>query len=308
MKKSTVSLCVLILSLLFFTNFSQAQSISLSTPADGSTGVTGNTQFTWNVVGSFSGNYTVQISNNLSFSNIIYSTTTSNQFKNINISVGSGFTGGTTYAWRVINGTVYSNVFQFSTDPALPVELASFSASVDGNTITLKWSTATEVNNYGFDIERNNGAGWAKIGFVAGSGNSNSPNNYSYVDQLNGGSSFSYRLKQIDNDGTFKYYDAITVTLAGGDKVELLQNSPNPFNPTTSIKYYVPQAMDVTITIYDILGREVTKIVNNQVAAGYHVVYWNGKDSFGNSASSGVYLYRLSAGNFTETKKMNLMK
>ncbi len=190
----------------------------------------------------------------------------------------------------------------------LPVELTSFTGSVNNNA-TLKWSTATEVNNYGFDIERStDNKTWAKIGFVAGSGNSNSPKNYSYTDQPDGGTSFSYRLKQIDVGGAYKYYDAITVSLAGSDKAQLMQNSPNPFNPSTSIKYYVPQAVDVTITIYDILGREVTKIINNQASAGYHVVYWNGRDSYGNAAASGVYLYRLTAGNFSETKKMNLLK
>ena len=158
-------------------------------------------------------------------------------------------------------------------------------------------------------MERKSGSSaWTKIGFVGGSGNSNSPKNYSYTDQPGSGSSFSYRLKQIDNGGTYKYYDAITVSLSGSDKVQLMQNNPNPFNPSTSIKFYVPQTMDVTITIYDIIGREVNRIVNSQATAGYHIVYWNGKDRYGNAASSGVYLYRLTAGNFTETKKMNLLK
>jgi FlgD Ig-like domain len=206
------------------------------------------------------------------------------------------------------SGTNFGNLSLDSGTP-LPAELISLSASVSGNVVNLKWSTSTEVNNYGFDVERSvDNKTWTKVGFVAGAGNSNSPKNYSFTDQPNGGTSFSYRLKQIDVGGVYKYYDPITVSLTGGDKAQLMQNSPNPFNPSTVIKYYVPQAVDVTITIYDILGREVTKLVNSQVEAGYHVVYWNGRDRFGNAAASGVYIYRLTAGNFTEIKKMNLLK
>ena len=190
-----------------------------------------------------------------------------------------------------------------------PVELTAFSALANGDKVNLKWSTATEVNNYGFDVERSSGnESWEKIGFVAGHGNSNSPHNYTFTDQPTGGMSFSYRLKQIDNDGTYKYYDAITVNLDSPDKPELLQNSPNPFNPSTAIKFYIPNSSDVTIRIYDMLGKEVTTLYNKQTEAGSHIVYWNGRDRYGREAASGVYLYRLTAGSFTETKKMNLLK
>ncbi|HKI79755.1 MAG TPA: T9SS type A sorting domain-containing protein [Ignavibacteriaceae bacterium] len=191
----------------------------------------------------------------------------------------------------------------------LPVELTSFSGSVVNNSVYLTWETATEVNNYGFDIERSSGnEGWQKIGFVAGSGNSNSPKNYSFTDTPSEGTSFSYRLKQIDVDGNSKYYDAVTVNLTASSEAQLLQNNPNPFNPSTTIKFYTPNTSDVTIRIYDMLGREVTTLINQKTTAGYHVVYWNGKDSRGEEVSSGVYLYRLTAGNFSETKKMNLLK
>ena len=192
---------------------------------------------------------------------------------------------------------------------ALPVELTSFSASVNGNSVRLTWNTATEVNNYGFEIERSsNDSGWHKIGFVAGAGNSNSPKNYSFIDNPSGALSFSYRLKQIDINGQFKYYDAVTVSLTNDTKPQLLQNSPNPFNPSTIIKFYIPNKSNVTIKIYDMLGRQVTTLFNKLTSSGYHNVYWNGKDSRGENVSSGVYLYRLTAGSFTETKKMNLLK
>ena len=180
---------------------------------------------------------------------------------------------------------------------------------MDGSTVNLTWSTATEVNNYGFDVERSSGnSGWQKIGFVAGSGNSNSTKNYSFTDKPSGGTSFSYKLKQIDVDGSFQYYDPVTVSLAVSSAPQLLQNSPNPFNPSTTIKFYIPNASDVSIKIYDIMGREVTTLINQQATAGYHNVYWNGKNSRGENVASGVYLYRLTAGNFSETKKMNLLK
>ncbi|MGA8262926.1 MAG: T9SS type A sorting domain-containing protein, partial [Ignavibacteriaceae bacterium] len=104
------------------------------------------------------------------------------------------------------------------------------------------------------------------------------------------------------------YYDAVTVNLTLSGEPQLLQNSPNPFNPSTTIKFYTPNTSDVTIRIYDMLGREVTTLINQQTTAGYHIVYWNGKDSRGENVASGIYLYRLTAGSFSETKKMNLLK
>ena len=192
----------------------------------------------------------------------------------------------------------------------LPVEFSTFNAKVIGNSsVELDWSTATEVNNYGFDVERSNASNdWQKIGFVAGSGNSNSPKNYSFVDYPSGGSSFSYRLKQIDVGGSFKYYDAVSVKLSALSSPQLLQNNPNPFNPSTAIKFYVPDVSNVTIKIYDILGREVKTLLDEQTGAGYHVVYWNGRDSRGKEVSSGIYLYMLRTDNFIDTKKMNLLK
>jgi hypothetical protein len=192
----------------------------------------------------------------------------------------------------------------------LPVELITFTATVvQSSAVQLKWSTATEVNNYGFDVERSSSnSGWQKIGFVVGSGNSNSPKVYSYTDNPSGGNSFSYRLKQIDIDGKFKYYNILIVNLTTNTEPELMQNSPNPFNPSTAIKFYIPLATDVTIKIYDILGREVRTLVNKQTTAGYHIIYWNGRDSEGETVVSGIYLYRLTAGSFFETKKMSLLK
>jgi tartrate-resistant acid phosphatase type 5 len=188
---------------------------------------------------------------------------------------------------------------------SLPVELTSFTAMlVQPSSVQLKWSTATEVNNYGFDIERATGNNaFNKIGFVAGSGNSNSPKNYSFTDQPAGGSIFSYRLKQIDNDGAYKYSNTITVSIEGEDKVQLMQNYPNPFNPSTEIKYTIPKSGFVTIKVYNLLGREVATLVNEEKAAGNYSVTFNGAN-----LSSGVYFYTMQEGDFLQTKKLVLLK
>ena len=198
----------------------------------------------------------------------------------------------------------------------LPVELTSFTAILNKNYVELKWQTATEVNNYGFEIERkipdqvrDGNPGWYKIGFVHGYGNSNTPKDYTFVDKNPiGATSFYYRLKQIDVEGKFEYSDYLLVKLNIPEKAELMQNSPNPFNPSTSIKFFIPNQSDVTIKVYDLLGREVTTLLNKNVSEGFYIVFWNGKDKFGNNASSGVYLYRLTAGSFAESKKMILVK
>jgi hypothetical protein len=189
-------------------------------------------------------------------------------------------------------------------DIPLPVELVSFTADVNDLSVQLNWITETEVNNYGFNIERSVGAGkWLKIGFVEGHGNSNSPKQYSFIDKnLIGGSRFSYRLKQIDNDGTFEYSDEVEVILIPTIFV-LAQNYPNPFNPGTTIKYQLPASSKVTLKVYDVLGNEVIALLNEEKEAGTYEFIFNASNY-----SSGVYLYRLEAGSFVETKKMVLMK
>ena len=221
----------------------------------------------------------------------------------------------TQYAGASIEGNLYTRTsyIDINGDSAFPVELTSFTAALNNNAVVLNWNTATEVNNFGFEIQRSSAIphfkDWEKIGLVNGAGNSNSPKDYSFTDNNPVGStSFSYRLKQIDIKGNFKYYDAVTVSLTSPAKAELMQNSPNPFNPSTAIKFYIPNTTNVTIKIFNIIGEEITTLINNQTIAGYHIVYWDGRDSYGRNAASGVYLYRLTAGNFSETRKMNLLK
>jgi hypothetical protein len=200
----------------------------------------------------------------------------------------------------------YSNALE---PGPLPVELSSFTSSIIGNTINLKWETATEVNNYGFDVERKVGNGqssvgnYEKIGFVNGNGNSNSPKFYSFEDKNQVNGKYSYRLKQIDNDGQYEYSKAIEVDLGNPREYSLSQNFPNPFNPVSTIEYSVPSAGFVSLKVYDILGREVTNLVNEVQNAGKYTVNFNGE-----GLGSGIYFYTLQTDNIIISRKMNLLK
>jgi FlgD Ig-like domain len=203
----------------------------------------------------------------------------------------------------------------------LPVELIAFNANIAGNQVLLNWKTATEINNYGFEVERSEipQAGqasnlasiavqlWEKVGFVQGHGNSNSPKEYSFTDFPSGGISFNYRLKQIDNDGNFEYSNSLEVILDTPLKSEALQNYPNPFNPSTTISYKIQSQCRTTINIYDLLGKVVATLVNEEKQAGKYEVVWNGKDNSGKKLTSGIYFYRFTAGSFTQINKMILL-
>lgn len=192
----------------------------------------------------------------------------------------------------------------------LPVELASFTSSIDKKNVTLNWSTSSESNNTGFDIERKTSTetSWKKIGNVAGAGNSNTIKNYSFEDNNLNTGNYNYRLKQIDNNGNYKYYNLSNEVIIGIPvKFDLSQNYPNPFNPSTKINYDLPFDSKVSIKIFDMTGREVVSLVNQSQTAGYHTVSFNASN-----LSSGTYFYRINAdgGNqsFTKTLKMTLIK
>lgn len=196
----------------------------------------------------------------------------------------------------------------FSDGTILPVELTSFSAVNQGNSVELTWNTATEKNNKGFEIQRklNSASGnWAAVGFVEGHGTSTKPFTYKFSDNLTKvqGSSFSYRLKQIDLDGTYNYSQEVNVNKEIVLKYQLDQNYPNPFNPTTTIKFSVAQTGPVTLKVFNILGSEVTTLVNEVKQAGQYQINFNAQ-----KLSSGVYFYTLQSGNFTQTKKLILIK
>lgn len=192
---------------------------------------------------------------------------------------------------------------------ALPVELTSFTALIADNGVHLNWETATEVNNYGFNVERRvKNEEWSKIGFVNGNGNSNSPKSYTFTDNAVPAGKIQYRLKQIDFDGKFEYSEVVEVNVEAPNKLVLYQNSPNPFNPSTVISYKVQAASHVTLKVYDVLGRKVATLVDEYKNAGNYKTTFNVETRHGMSPQSGVYFYRLTAGSFVQTKKMMLLK
>ena len=205
----------------------------------------------------------------------------------------------------------------------LPVELTSFDAKVSGNKVLLNWETATEVNNYGFEVERASLSAsplrvWGKIGFVNGNGNSNSSKSYYFIDANITEGKYSYRLKQIDNDGQFEYSKVVEVDLGVPSEFELSQNYPNPFNPTTTIKFTIPESSLnpsqegtlVKLTVFNILGQQVAVLVNDVLESGVHTINFDASE-----LNSGIYIYRiaihsdkLEAGAFIQSKKMTLIK
>lgn len=194
----------------------------------------------------------------------------------------------------------------------LPVELASFTASVSGNNVSLNWMTATEINNSGYEVQRRvfspqssvNNSEYEVIGFIEGQGTSTKVNRYSFTDKGLTPGTYQYRIKQIDFDGTFKYYSlAETIEIGMPNELELSQNYPNPFNPSTKISWQSPVSSHQILKVFDVLGREVATLVNEFKDAGYHEVEFNAAGLL-----SGVYFYRLQAGDYVETKKMILIR
>ncbi len=209
--------------------------------------------------------------------------------------------GTSTYALFTVgtNGAILKNTLSI-----VPVELAAFSASVSGNDVSLSWTTATELNNQGFQIERKDANGnWSEVAFVKGNGTKVSVTNYSFIDKGVKEGKYSYRLKQIDFDGSSSFSNLVEVEVGTPMTFALDQNYPNPFNPSTTISYRIPEAAAVTMRIFDVTGTEVATIVNTKQDAGSYTVNFD-MTNF----ASGMYIYKIEAGNYSAVKKMMLMK
>lgn len=191
-------------------------------------------------------------------------------------------------------------------DNPLPVEIKIFNAEYYNHQIHLNWQTATEINNYGFEVQRKNEyTDWTKIGFVNGNGNCNSPKNYFFIDNPANGSDFFYRLKQIDFDGRFEFSNELKLTLNTPNKFFVYQNYPNPFNPETRISYQISAFSHVSLKVYDVLGREIATLVTGfQLPGIYNYQLFTSNYQM----ASGIYFYTLYADNFVLTKKMLLIK
>jgi hypothetical protein len=199
-----------------------------------------------------------------------------------------------------------------ATDPiniqgTMPVEMTSFTSSVNKNDVYLKWTTAKEINNQGFYILRTVSGtteDWKDAGYVKGSGNTNSPVNYEFTDKNLQTGKYKFRLKQIDYNGNYEFhYLTEEVNISAPSKFDMSQNYPNPFNPTTNISYSIPEKSFVTLKIYDNLGRELTTLVSEVKSEGIYSVNFDGS-----KLSSGIYFYKIIAGNYSDTKRMLLIK
>ncbi len=185
----------------------------------------------------------------------------------------------------------------------IPVELVAFNASLVQGDVVLTWKTASEINNSGFEIERGANGEFATIGFISGAGTTTQEQTYTFTDKQVAVGLHNYRLKQIDLDGSYSYSNIIEVDVTTPLTFNLSQNYPNPFNPTTKISYSVPFDSKVTISVYSVTGEMVMELVNDNVSAGSYTV-----DFDGSNLASGTYIYKMTAGNFTQTNKMMLMK
>jgi hypothetical protein len=237
-----------------------------------------------------------------------------------NLVVAQSTTQGGTYATLGQSANSATTVTSNSYDPAggdflilgstsgnlLPVEMTSFALAAKRLNVDLRWSTASEVNNFGFEIERKNStSAWIKIGFVSGVGTSTSLHTYTYTDNVEQAGLYQYRVKQIDQNGSFKYSATMQVEVGSVPKVlSLGPNYPNPFNPTTSIEFSVPTDGRAALKVYNMLGQEVAMLFDGEATAGKMM-----KVTFDASRlASGVYFSRLDMGGHALVNRMVLMK
>lgn len=203
------------------------------------------------------------------------------------------------------NSTTYPTVTASDTDDAsLPVELTTFDALLDGGSVQLTWSTATETNNAGFEVEHALSSAmpaFTTLGFVSGHGTTLEAQNYTFAANDLGPGHHLFRLKQIDFDGAFAYSDPVAIEVTG--RFALQPAYPNPFNPSTRISYDVPATEAVTLQVYDVLGRTVQVLVDGVQDTGRYVVTFDATH-----LASGAYYYRLEAGAFSQTRRMLLLK
>jgi len=210
-----------------------------------------------------------------------------------------------------IGGIYAQNIYL---DGSMPVELSSFTSTVSGNSVILNWSTASEKNNKGFNVEKRvNNYSWQTIGFISGNGTSTEKHNFSFSDKNLSAGNYEYRLKQIDYDGSATWSQSVEVKIGIPSAFTLLQNYPNPFNPATKINYSLPYDSKVTLEVYNITGGRIIQLVNEEQSAGYYSADFN-SSLLNRNISSGVYFYKITAidkatgNNFSSIKKMILLK
>ncbi len=222
----------------------------------------------------------------------------------------------------LIGWTVGSNgVILKTINGGTPVELTSFTYKIINENVELNWTTETETNNKGFNIERQvrgrqpsvGNSVWVNVGFINGNGTTTEEHSYFFLDKNVGPGNYTYRLKQVDFDGSYIYSKEIEVNVTAPTEFSLEQNYPNPFNPTTNIQYRIPNKEFVSLKVYDVLGNEVATLVNEEKPAGSYTVKFSaqGESAYGRDGGnlpSGVYICRLMAGIYSASKKLLLLK
>ena len=189
---------------------------------------------------------------------------------------------------------IQTGLYVLHFDGEVPVELTSFTATVKNNSIVLDWKTSTEKNNQGFEIQRKNGNDFYSIGFVEGKGTTTEPQQYSYIDKNLENGVYEYRLKQIDFDGSFQYSDVVNSEVLSIAGFQIKQNYPNPFNPSTNF---------VNLSVFNLLGEKVSELVNEVKDSGEYEVNFNAS-----GLPSGIYIAKISSGEFNKTIKMSMLK
>jgi endonuclease I len=245
--------------------------------------------------------------------NITGGSTSGNVVRFINVSAGSHFgeDAHTQHSSTATQGAANDAAQTTYVTSVLPVELVFFTGSVNRGMVTLRWETATEVNNHGFEVERkaiDNGKltveNWKRLGFVEGNGTTNIVHEYSYTDRTVSAGTYAYRLKQIDRDGKFEYSSEIVVTMTSVPQhSSLMQNYPNPFNPTTTIRFTLAAPEYVILTVHNALGQTVSTAAEGMMNTGAHEVLFDAA-----TLASGTYFYSLTAGKFRATKSFVLMR
>ena len=194
-------------------------------------------------------------------------------------------------------------------DNPVPVELSFFNAALQNGTVIITWITETESTNYGFEIQKSrNGEFFRKIGFVPGQGSSTQRRSYTFEDPEIETGKYYYRLKQIDTNGSFEFSQVVIVEIGGPDEPALAQNYPNPFNPTTQIRYSLSSDTRVSIALYNLGGQLIRTLFDGHQMAGRYQLLWDGKTTDGRRVSSGVYLVRMTSGDFIATRKILMTK
>lgn len=204
---------------------------------------------------------------------------------------------------NALAGGLGGNLYKSTRSAITPVELTSFTAAANNNTVTLNWSTATELNNKGFEIQKKSATSdFMTVGFVNGNGSSTEVHSYSFS-ETNIAGTYTYRLRQVDFNGNSEFSDAVEVVVSNPDQYSLNQNYPNPFNPSTKIDFTLAQSGMVKLAVYNLLGQQVQTLVNEVRGAGSHSVSFNASN-----LTSGIYFYKLETPDFSKTMKMILNK